>query len=323
MKFMNKKEEVLDIQLTSYGKKLLSEGTFEPVYYAFVDDNILYDPLYASMTGSQNSIHDRIVDDTPQLGTQHKFTSKFELIGDIEITEANGTIKKIPVSQISQRDALVSLLGTSELNSQKYPAFSLKVYDGEITNIDTTYTSSMGRTIPQIDCKVTAHATVRNLANVQEYRNPFNSISSGFANDQTYIALEVPQFFIELQERNVEFDAENFDIEVFMSSSDGSLVPLNIKQRAPNSNIKNGILLDEMDVAEDATLPTNTDVEYYFDVIRDDNISPRVLNAAAAHFKSSGFYNDAPMGNNISGQTLQIADIYSTTVSPEDIEDCD
>jgi len=320
---MNKKEEVFDIQLTAYGKKLLSEGSLEPVYYAFVDDNILYDPLYASMTGSQNSIHERIVSDTAQLGTQHKFTSKFELIGDIEIVEGNGSITKIPVSQISQRNALVSLLGTSELNNQKYPAFSLKVYDGEITNINTAYTVSMGRTIPQVDCKVTARGAVRNISAAQEYQDPFNSVSSGVANDNTYIALEVPQFFIELQEHNVEFDAENFEIEVFMSSSDGSLIPLNIKHRSPHSNIKNGILLDTPEENEMTTLPTNTDMEYYFDAIHDDNISPRVLKSAAAHFKSSGFYNDMPMGENISGETLQIADIYSTTTSVTDIEECD
>ena len=47
MTFFNKKEEVIDIQLTQYGKYLLSIGKLEPVYYAFFDDNILYDSNYA------------------------------------------------------------------------------------------------------------------------------------------------------------------------------------------------------------------------------------------------------------------------------------
>ena len=41
MEFFNKKEEVIDLQLTQYGKYLLSLGKFKPVYYAFYDDGIV------------------------------------------------------------------------------------------------------------------------------------------------------------------------------------------------------------------------------------------------------------------------------------------
>jgi hypothetical protein len=47
-KFLNKKEQVYDLQLTSYGKYLLSIGKFKPVHYAFFDDNVLYDKTYAT-----------------------------------------------------------------------------------------------------------------------------------------------------------------------------------------------------------------------------------------------------------------------------------
>ena len=46
MKFLNKQEQVIDLQLTQYGKYLLSTGKFKPVFYAFFDDGILYDPNY-------------------------------------------------------------------------------------------------------------------------------------------------------------------------------------------------------------------------------------------------------------------------------------
>ena len=39
-KFLNKKEQVYDLKLTSYGHYLLSVGKFKPVYYEFFDDNI-------------------------------------------------------------------------------------------------------------------------------------------------------------------------------------------------------------------------------------------------------------------------------------------
>ncbi len=44
---MDKKEEVIDIELTPYGKQLLSMGKMKPAYYAFFDDNIMYDAEYA------------------------------------------------------------------------------------------------------------------------------------------------------------------------------------------------------------------------------------------------------------------------------------
>ena len=59
--FFNPKEEVLDIQLTPYGEALLSVGDFKPVYYAFFDDNVLYDASgSAGITEVQNDIESRI-----------------------------------------------------------------------------------------------------------------------------------------------------------------------------------------------------------------------------------------------------------------------
>jgi hypothetical protein len=54
-KFLNKKEQVFDLKLTSYGNYLLSQGTFKPTYYAFYDDNILYDIQYASGLDGQST----------------------------------------------------------------------------------------------------------------------------------------------------------------------------------------------------------------------------------------------------------------------------
>ena len=54
MKFFDSKEEVLDIQLTQYGRHRLSLGRWDPVYYSFFDDNILYDGGYGGVTEAKN-----------------------------------------------------------------------------------------------------------------------------------------------------------------------------------------------------------------------------------------------------------------------------
>ena len=82
-KFLDKKERVYDLKLTTYGKHLLSRGTFKPKYYTFFDSEILYDKDYArsgdpksqsntaiELSGTaepQNEIHKRIKEDTQYL----------------------------------------------------------------------------------------------------------------------------------------------------------------------------------------------------------------------------------------------------------------
>lgn len=73
MKFIDKKERVMDLKLTSYGHYLLSSGKFEPAFYAFYDDNVLYDGAYAQITESANKIHDRIKNKTQYLESQVLF----------------------------------------------------------------------------------------------------------------------------------------------------------------------------------------------------------------------------------------------------------
>ena len=66
---LDKKERVYDLEITSYGKYLLSIGKYKPVSYAFFDDNIVYDNQYNNISESQNSINERIKNETPYIGT--------------------------------------------------------------------------------------------------------------------------------------------------------------------------------------------------------------------------------------------------------------
>ena len=77
-KFLNKKEQVYDLKLTSYGRYLFSIGSFKPTYYAFFDDNITYDSRYmasfspavlASATVTVDDVSDMSADDTVQIIT--------------------------------------------------------------------------------------------------------------------------------------------------------------------------------------------------------------------------------------------------------------
>jgi len=56
--FFNQKEDVLAVELTPFGKQVLSLGIFNPAFYSFYDSNILYDGKYGGFTETQNNILD-------------------------------------------------------------------------------------------------------------------------------------------------------------------------------------------------------------------------------------------------------------------------
>ena len=54
MSFFDKKEEVIEMKLTEYGKRKLQLGRLNPTFYAFFDDDILYNTDAAGFTEAQN-----------------------------------------------------------------------------------------------------------------------------------------------------------------------------------------------------------------------------------------------------------------------------
>ena len=72
-KFINKKEQVFDLQLTQYAKYLMSIGKFKPAFYAFFDDNVLYDKNYAtsSATEAQSDV-DKGQTDSQMINSNHE-----------------------------------------------------------------------------------------------------------------------------------------------------------------------------------------------------------------------------------------------------------
>ena len=55
MSFFDKKQDVLDVKLTQFGKNLLARGAFKPVYYRFFDDDVLYNADAADIEETQNT----------------------------------------------------------------------------------------------------------------------------------------------------------------------------------------------------------------------------------------------------------------------------
>lgn len=159
MRFMDRKEDVLDLQLTPWGEHLLSLGKFKPVYYSFHDNNILYDsrragerPKSEDATATKD-IQKRIQDDTPQPRTQTVFKSSqfyetdYRLAVDLDPTALEGVKAKeeFAPGPMGAHDASVerttgveTVVRYSNLSTttQKVPYYSMSDTLGKTENLN-------------------------------------------------------------------------------------------------------------------------------------------------------------------------------------------
>jgi len=183
MEFFDRKQEVIDIQLTHLGRSLLSKGKWKPKFYAFFDNDILYDGLHAGVTENQKEISDRIKT-TPRIKLQsagfgiethfEKYLSKAEEMVESEkqgtwMPPADLTLK-LP-ARTSKNEEFVSLkqyqhLGNSSLSSDYYPAMAVKFLAGQMSSSFNNYTGSYGgelkpRPVPQVNADVNFYTSIK------------------------------------------------------------------------------------------------------------------------------------------------------------------
>ena len=190
MTFFNKKEDVIEIQLTQYGKYLLSQGKFKPVEYAFFDNDIIYDTGWAdaappetyqaeAQSDSEQRIKDAIRPKTQYVfspGPEKQireaniiilhnrseeflsFVSEFndtsiENTRDSRLTEEQKIkLQKEMIQPSSMKDYVLSLpLGTSDYASNFSPSWSVEFINGTLTGSQSIHSSSSGIVpIPQL-----------------------------------------------------------------------------------------------------------------------------------------------------------------------------
>jgi len=279
--------------ITPYGKYLLSDGRFNPEYYSFFDEDILYDSSYVSLDNEvQNEIKGRIQQETPRLkaisvynGVETTVNANVGIVRS-SIEAAYGTANppyaiqdtiavKIYNQEILQPSAdkyeFASMpLGTSELSSDKYPVWNLAMEKGEISSSSRSLaipkrggppisgTPQPGyryEQIPQINITLPHKAYVGNIhslpdseilesnaasiigaedtfplpASVPNLEIPdqilpsqFSEIRSQVFPNGLFIAVKEGRVILNILEENTFYKKENFDIEVFMSSSEVS-----------------------------------------------------------------------------------------------------
>jgi len=284
MEFFDKKEEVIDIKLTQFGRHMLSKGKFKPTYYSFFDDNVLYNVDKAGLTEAQNDSEQRIKE-TPTMHPQISFTSlEKEFSQNYNLVLSGETD---PVSQELQRTAdkhysLVDPIGSKDVNSEFVPSWTVQYLNGILSGTSDymTLTGKNGGSsiqfIPQLETQLQI-----DVIDIEASSADFelDEAEDGFLESNIAIVSDENQQFVLLKvaESNGFFQKKNFDIEIFEvqeENQDGviteTLRPLAFKKPSEN--------LTEVDfVDEDTPTSDTTHVDYYFDVLVDDEIDDDVL----------------------------------------------
>tara|TARA_Y100000592_G_scaffold45373_1_gene71993 strand:+ start:44991 stop:46115 length:1125 start_codon:yes stop_codon:yes gene_type:complete len=351
-KFLNKKEQVIDFQLTPYGRQRLSVGSLKPAYYAFFDDGILYDSEYAGISENQNKIHNRIkesqylegltrfeeIETSEPPPTLLEITAKEAAIhaGDIDISPPK---KLANVNKYAFGSAIGSALFDGK-NIQAAPAWKVVACQGNIAKSSVIDTSNYDFTkaefdqeasefnIPQIDITstYTIEASPPTSYIDRDTVSDIVSETAAFA-DGNVIKLVRNDVVLYVEEQNTELLTENFDIEVFeiqdVGVADGSTEGVRTLERKyfekEVKQIVNDLMVLPNPMSNKENLKLSTDaVEYFFDILKDSEIDAKIGCNCASTFNRGSYYIDLDYECDTKASIDEIYyDIYGSVTVPE------
>ena len=316
MKFLNKKEQVFDIQLTPYGKHKLSAGNFTPMYYAFFDDNVIYDLQYAGGAEEQSSTHRRIKQETQYLESQ----TLFRQVLSGAVTQG-GILQETIYEQEQNLLTSDGFIGDAKLLSKETdvaPAWKFITMQNNITSSALEDTKNNSK-VPQINITASYILQSRDPADLnlrEENVRQINSRTATFS-DGRLIELEMNDPLIYLEELNTELLTDNFDIEVFQvtrGTSDDDFRQLFFKTKAPQ--VVNGMLMSPQPILNDSLLTTGS-VEYYFSIAKDSEVDSELACKYVNQFNSENYLIDLDFDcSDANGEDVYF-DIYGRVTESE------
>ena len=192
---------------------------------------------------------------------------------------------------------------------------------------DTTITEL---NIPQVNLTVNYKKVIKSYDSILEIDGypSFNSDSnnllksdsfiSSIFSDNNVIELEMDDPFIYIDEVNTEVLTENFDIEVFIEEDgekDKSLKRKFFKNKIPQ--IVDGIMMSDRPKVNYAETPNKSAVEYYFDVLKDENVDQESACKLSSIFNKQSYLVSLDFDCEMQEKENFYNDIYGSEVIPE------
>ena len=292
MSIINKKEEVISVELTPLGKEQLSRGVFNPAYYSFFDDEVIYK---LNDTEEQNDIENRILNESivfkPIVRTDSVNSSTkrlTEIYPSIEEAETN----VIHLSTYKSKNT--QPIGSNDLVKDKVPAWNLNVLEGNISNTS-------------ID--IVPNFTFDDI----QYFNSFNKptinprVNNIQISDVLTVSIQENFLLLDINESNTYDKTSNFDIELYEVLQEESGQDKEIERKlfflTKPESIVDGIMLNDEDIPLENSENdiTNHHAQYFFDILVDEEIDATFIEQTAAE---------------------QMKNIYSTTIEGPFEKEC-
>ena len=172
MSYLDPKERVIDIEITSYGRYLLANGRFNPAHYAFFDDDIIYDAGYkaGSPEENQSNIEPRIQENTPRFSAQAVYSGRDLavyntspnvyndlIIGqdleNLKESDKQAALQQIKVQdQVEKTEIMQQPLGKSSTQTRYLPAWNATFLKAPLSSSSayltgTLYVNKAGKTV--------------------------------------------------------------------------------------------------------------------------------------------------------------------------------
>ena len=322
-KFIDKKERVIDFQLTPFGRRKLARGKLKPTYYSFYDDGVIYDSDYVGFDESQNQIHQRIKNETAfiegilsfeEIETSVPPGNYLELaIEDIDVLPHDYDVS--PDKNVLQTNKFLfdSAIGDAMFegkNTQAAPSWKIITCQGEIINHSTRDTAKYDFThvtednearefnIPQLDVDLYYTKLIDKPSDSMQFTNIPDTISETKPFIDGYsIKLVRDDLVVYADEVNTQLLTENFDIEIFYVNEEvgeaHTITELEKKffeKEIPQ--IVDGLMLSKNPEKNMNRELTTEAVEYYFDVLTDSSVDAKIACECANTFNKNSYYID-------------------------------
>jgi len=322
MEFFDKKQDVINLKLTRYGRQLLSVGEFNPVFYAFSDDGIIYDTRWVSgstHTEEQWLVEKRIQEETPRIETlnskvgsertifntadissyalEKNMIDLFNLGGDLqdlkELEEYKTGRLKLDPDFADNEKLLINLLGQKRYFNNKAPAWNVLFYNGQISSSARAYQhNGIAAPIPQLSASIKdtlyrvppemdiyeVEPTLRTKLELALGADELDDLDTtggietphGVGNMEMFddlvwtaelptgsVVIEKDYLLVSFEEANVDFEEENFLLEVYEITETDDIQGL--KKMTFNGEDTTGLTSDAVDDMFDIQLDTEID----------------------------------------------------------------
>jgi hypothetical protein len=310
MAFFNKKEDVMRIELTTHGKHLLSKGEFKPEYYAFFDDDILYESEAVSMTENNTETKIRIISNTPSLKPP-------AVIKGIEENLFNK-------NRIEDDNTLLNIIGTNKTTSENANGWNVTAIMGEFSSSMSYISSSVSPiyNVPQVECEMNFTMSVGNATKDDYFSLDYES--SEVATDNSFLKVKRDDMLLYILEKNGFIYKDALSVEVF--KFDDSEKYMNKMSFFQVEEKIQGIVVENDDgtvVANEGetVIDSGIFVDTYFELLTDRQIPNDELCRGIVKLKDKNIF----LGLNIECDDLTYGEIniYRTSVTDADIEDCE